>query len=222
MTQQDAPPRPGLRQRKKRATENAIETAAVDLALEHGLEHVTVEMICERADISRSTFFNYFPGRDFAIVGRMIEPLTGEEAAAVLASTDSLVRGVVRLIFASIGHPRVNTEVARKRAQLNAEQPRALRLASSTLVEGSLKLIPVVAAWLVDHPERQRLNDPVQEATFGVGLANTMLGALLAELAAHDGDVVTDDAHIDALLDRMLLVLAGRPGEAPGAGAGAA
>lgn len=208
MPNTDPQPQLGLRIRKKRATENAIEVSAVSLALEHGIEHVTVEMICEQADISRSTFFNYFAGRDYAIVGRAVEPLQGEEAAAVLASAaGDLVRGAIRLIFASIGHQHVNSEVARKRAQLSAEQPAALQLASGILVEGSMKLIPVIAGWLAEHPEHAKLADPVQEATFAVGLAHAALGALISAMAQQDGDIAAGDAHVDDVLDQMRSVL---------------
>ena len=208
MPNTDSQPQLGLRKRKKRATENAIEVSAVSLALEHGIEHVTVEMICEQADISRSTFFNYFAGRDYAIVGRAVEPLQGEEAAAVLASAaGDLVRGAIRLIFASIGHQHVNSEVARKRAQLSAEQPAALQLASGILVEGSVKLIPVIAGWLAEHPEHAKLADPVQEATFAVGLAHAALGALISAMAQQDGDIAAGDAHVDDVLDQMRSVL---------------
>ncbi|MGK0721858.1 TetR/AcrR family transcriptional regulator [Leucobacter sp. W1478] len=208
MPNKDSQPQPGLRIRKKRATENAIEVSAVSLALEHGIEHVTVEMICEQADISRSTFFNYFAGRDYAIVGRAIEPLQGEEAAAVLASTNGdLVRGVIRLIFASIGHQHVNTKVARKRVQLSAAQPAALQLSSGILVEGSMKLIPVIAGWLAEHPEHAKLADPVQEATFAVGLAHAALGALISAMAQQAGDIAAGDAHVDDVLDQMRSVL---------------
>ena len=208
MPNTDSQPQLGLRIRKKRATENAIEVSAVSLALEHGIEHVTVEMICEQADISRSTFFNYFAGRDYAIVGRAVEPLQGEEAAAVLASaTGDLVRGAIRLIFASIGHQHVNSEVARKRAQLSAEQPAALQLASGILVEGSMKLIPVIAGWLAEHPEHAKLADPVQEATFAVGLAHAALGALISAMAQQDGDIAAGDAHVDDVVDQMRSVL---------------
>ncbi|MFE9251252.1 TetR family transcriptional regulator [Streptomyces sp. NPDC007088] len=60
--------RPGLRERKKQATRNAIAEAAVRLAAEHGAENVTVEAISEAAGVSPRTFFNYFSGHDDAFV----------------------------------------------------------------------------------------------------------------------------------------------------------
>ncbi|MEU6152092.1 TetR family transcriptional regulator [Actinosynnema sp. NPDC047251] len=58
---------PGLRERKKSATRQALHEAAVRLALEHGPDRVTVESIADAADVSRRTFSNYFAGKEEAI-----------------------------------------------------------------------------------------------------------------------------------------------------------
>ena len=47
-------PEEGLRERKKRQTENAIEIAAVRIALRDGFAQVTVREICALAEISRA------------------------------------------------------------------------------------------------------------------------------------------------------------------------
>jgi AcrR family transcriptional regulator len=49
-----------LRERKKLATREALNVAAVRLALEHGLENVRVPDIAAEADVSPRTFNNYF------------------------------------------------------------------------------------------------------------------------------------------------------------------
>ena len=53
----------GRRSRKKRQTRAAIEHAALSLFVEKGYEATTVEEITERADVSVTTFFRYFPGK---------------------------------------------------------------------------------------------------------------------------------------------------------------
>ncbi|WP_285665364.1 TetR/AcrR family transcriptional regulator [Actinorhabdospora filicis] len=58
----------GLRERKKLATREALHEAALRLAVELGLERLTVEAICEAADVSRRTFSNHFAGKEEALL----------------------------------------------------------------------------------------------------------------------------------------------------------
>lgn len=68
-----------LRERKKAATRDALSRAARRLALEHGVEGVTVDAIAAEADVSTRTFHNYFPGKEEAIVA----PLTDAARAGL-------------------------------------------------------------------------------------------------------------------------------------------
>lgn len=51
---------PGLRERKKAETREAISRAAVRLALQHGPENVRVSDVAAEADVSPRTYNNYF------------------------------------------------------------------------------------------------------------------------------------------------------------------
>ncbi|GIF25180.1 AcrR family transcriptional regulator [Actinoplanes tereljensis] len=59
---------PGLRERKKAATRQALHESAVRLAMEHGLDRITVEAIADDAGVSRRTFSNYFGSKEEALM----------------------------------------------------------------------------------------------------------------------------------------------------------
>lgn len=63
----------GRREQKKRDTRRAIRNAALDLAVEHGLENLTVEAIAQTAGVSPRTFFNYFASKEEALVTQAAE-----------------------------------------------------------------------------------------------------------------------------------------------------
>ena len=89
----------GLRARKRRATSAAIQRAALELALELGDLHPTVDAIAARADVSPRTFFNYFATRDEALVGEPMrfpedaDPSVGDDLLDMLETTALRVLG---------------------------------------------------------------------------------------------------------------------------------
>jgi TetR/AcrR family transcriptional regulator, cholesterol catabolism regulator len=60
------------RARKKEETKERIVQAAFALFRKHGVAATTVEEICERADVAKGTFFNYFPRKE-AVFGYLSE-----------------------------------------------------------------------------------------------------------------------------------------------------
>ena len=57
----------GLRSRKRRETRARITSAALALFLEKGFEATTVDEIAAAADVSKRSFFDYFPAKDEVI-----------------------------------------------------------------------------------------------------------------------------------------------------------
>lgn len=72
------PPVEGLRERKKKASRDAMHKAALELVAERGLAQVTVDQIAERAGVSPRTLFNYWGSKEGVVLG--VDP----EAQSVL------------------------------------------------------------------------------------------------------------------------------------------
>lgn len=79
-----------------------LETIAVDLVLEHGLQNVTVDDICERAEVSQRTFFNHFRTKEEAVFGRDVEGLDETAVREFLTSgTHDVLADAMRLMIAA-------------------------------------------------------------------------------------------------------------------------
>jgi AcrR family transcriptional regulator len=79
-----AAPRKDARERKKRATRQALRAATVELGLQRGLPAVRVEEIAERVGVSTRTFFNYFDTKEDAALLDVFT-VTDEQLAALAA-----------------------------------------------------------------------------------------------------------------------------------------
>ena len=70
---------PGLRERKKQRTRATLISAAVELCLEQGYEHTTVDQIAAAAEVSPRTFSRYFATKD-AVYLALLEALVNAVA----------------------------------------------------------------------------------------------------------------------------------------------
>ncbi len=63
----------GLRERKRLQTRDALATAAMRLALQHGVERIRIEDIAAAANVSVRTFANYFASKHEALTARYVD-----------------------------------------------------------------------------------------------------------------------------------------------------
>jgi AcrR family transcriptional regulator len=118
----------GLRERKRLETRARLEEAAVSLAIDLGLENVTVDAISERADVSPRTFFNYFDSKEDAVLGLHEFELTDETMRQHAARYDGsdLVTSVVGLLFGLLGNTIVDGTMRARRMQVIKTHPQLL------------------------------------------------------------------------------------------------
>lgn len=70
------------RERRKREVQDRIIEASIELFTEQDCEAVTVEQICERADVSRKTFYNYYLSKQYLIYA-LTESIVYDEAQRI-------------------------------------------------------------------------------------------------------------------------------------------
>jgi AcrR family transcriptional regulator len=156
----------GLRERKKLATRREIGAAAMRLAVERGLDNVTVEDIAMAANVSPRTFNNYFASKPEAIsalgIDRAVliaatlserpaaEPLWDAITAAVLEHYDAVLsprgawrEGMRRVLLS----PAMRGEYLKTNAAM--QQALAGAIAERTGLDADRDLLPVVLAGAV-------------------------------------------------------------------------
>ncbi|GIF45128.1 TetR/AcrR family transcriptional regulator [Actinoplanes xinjiangensis] len=138
----------GLRERKKQATREALQAAALRLALERGPGNVRVEEIAEAAGVSPRTYNNYFSSREQAIVAAVAADRAAHLAGAVTGRPAGIRLGeaVIDAVVASYHDPEDDEQGA---LLMIATSPalRACYVDTVTTIEG-----PLAGAVVARHP----------------------------------------------------------------------
>ncbi|WP_162894876.1 TetR family transcriptional regulator [Rhizobium terrae] len=120
----------GRRERKRRQTRERIEQAAMSLFLERGFDATTIEDIAARADVSKRSFFDYFPSKEEVVFAwqdgfadRMMTAIAARPAdePAVKAVQHGLISAIVLAAderAMALGELVRNTPTLRARDQL--------------------------------------------------------------------------------------------------------
>jgi AcrR family transcriptional regulator len=85
----------GLRERKKRATREALIEAALELFSTQGFDNTSVDQIADRVDVSARTFHRYFPAKEHVLFA---DTAARMELVATLLDADDGTRPVLDVL----------------------------------------------------------------------------------------------------------------------------
>jgi AcrR family transcriptional regulator len=144
----------GRRARKTRETRQRIADAAVALFLQQGFDETTLDAIAEAADISRRTFFHYYPSKE-AIVDALDDGLHEIfRAALTQAPADATpIRAIQTALKEVIGRYSGSEAMALHDLMYSTEGLRARKQASFARQE---KALFEVMRELWPEPERSQ------------------------------------------------------------------
>lgn len=150
--------RPGLRDRKKEVTRQAISNVATRLFVERGFDNVSVADIAHEADVARKTVFNYFPRKEDLFFDReeegralVREALAGRGGQSPVGAVETLIRALLEQ-----QHPLVRVTDGAVQFWRTVEQSPAL---SARACELQVTLAGDLAGMLADAAGRPR-SDP--------------------------------------------------------------
>jgi AcrR family transcriptional regulator len=137
--------KPGLRERKKQATREALRLAALRLSVEKGWDQVRVEDIAAEAGVSPRTFNNYFASKDEAFLATAYDRGARMQAAlAARPAEEPLWPAVIEAVVHGFATEAVDLRQARRirpTPTLAAEQLKAIVVIEQGLAEGIARRI---------------------------------------------------------------------------------
>jgi AcrR family transcriptional regulator len=137
--------KPGLRERKKQATREALRLAALRLSVEKGWDQVRIEDIAAEAGVSPRTFNNYFASKDEAFLATAYDRGARMQAAlAARPAEEPLWPAVIEAVVHGFATEAVDLRQARRirpTPTLAAEQLKAIVVIEQGLAEGIARRI---------------------------------------------------------------------------------
>lgn len=189
------------RERRRAETHKRLFKAALELMAEHGYDGVTVEMITDRADVAKGTFFNYFPGKDAMVVALCEAHMRTLTELAERSACDPGGRSwwdhVLALLLLAAEQDGASRKVARSMIALGLTNE-GVRHAWSRLRRMAFEQF---AAQVRVAQRTGEVRADVPPAT----VARHLAGGYLASL--HDWAVSDDDRSLQEVLDERLRLL---------------
>jgi AcrR family transcriptional regulator len=135
------------REARRQATARRISSCAQDLTGDRGLDGFTMDELAEAAGVSRRTLFNYFPGKDAAVMGTQPSPddsLLKEFAAG--GPTGQLVDDCAALVDALLEVKDINRDDVHRVRALVLQEPRLMAYAKQRFEEFGEEFLELIQA----------------------------------------------------------------------------
>ena len=188
-------PRLGLRERKKIKTREAIRSATYALVEEQGYDATTIEQIAERAEVSPSTVFRYFPTKEDIVLTDEYDPLMVEELRSRPGDEpwpDSLRHVMHRAVQLGMKEP---LRVSRLRTRLMVEVPAVRSRMMESMSETGRMLCRAIGERTGRDPQSLEVRDYAMSIIGGL-----METSMYWAENEHEGD-------FESLIDRALNVI---------------
>ncbi len=135
---------PTLHTRRRRQTAREIQLATLRLAVAHGLEAVTTDMISAAAGISPRTFFNYYPNKEAAMIGQ--PPDFPPAAVAVfVAGRGGVMSDLGTLMQAHLAELEQDRPIFTAAARIGLQSPRLAALHEAAMLQLKDRLAAIIA-----------------------------------------------------------------------------
>jgi AcrR family transcriptional regulator len=166
---------PGLRERKKQRTRQALYEAATRLFLAQGYARTTVAEIAAEAGVSEKTLFNYFSSKEDLLFRYRYQRIAAMELGLVeeLRHT-SPERALARIVEQVVGWALTGEEPG---TELSLAQARLI------LAEPELRARSLVLSWELERRLASVLHETYPER-FDAITAASLVGAMLGALSA--------------------------------------
>lgn len=196
----------GLRERKKIEAKKSLINAALELFAERGFEHVTVDDIASKANVSRRTFFRYFATKEAVVLDRRMSQLDEIKSLIAIASPK---QPIDKLVSAAVSHIVADYEANRRRIL----SERALFRQASSLLVADIELDRLYEEEITKALS-SRASEPGSQNTAARLFAATLMASLrvaIDEWAASKGKLSLETLAMQAVPTLLQLLARNDP-----------
>lgn len=170
------------RERRARETERALRRRARELTAERGLTGYTVDELCTDVGVSRRTFFNYFAGKESAVLGVCLRNDSAAVDEAFVASRGDLLDDLATLLVARWEAGEMDLTEARLVGAAVERSPELHRTFFAHIAEAQRADRALVA-------RREGWGDDDERAAVAVDLVGSLMRPCVDEFFAHDAHI---------------------------------